>query len=182
MQLALSARAQGFLLVEVLVAMLLAALAVLALARVQATALQATRASGQQVLALQLASDLAERLRANRADALLGAASAYQFVAPPLPPATADPLATFCDGPAARCAPADLARADVAQWQALLRRQLSQGAALVQLDASQALAEVWIAWREASQADDAALASVCPAALGAVGPGTLRCLMLKVAW
>lgn len=182
MQLALSSRAQGFLLVEVLVAMLLAALAVLALARVQAAALQATRASGQHALALQLASDLAERLRANRAGALLGAASAYQFVAPALPSAPADAVAALCEGPAALCAPTDLARADVAQWQALLRRQLSQGAAQVQLDAAQGLAEIWIAWRDASQADDAALGSVCPAALSAVGPGALRCLMLKVAW
>lgn len=184
MQLTPCPRQSGFLLIEVLVSMLLAAVAVIALTRVHAAALQGMRASGHRALALQLASDLAERLRANRSGALHGPASAYQFLAPAAPAAAADPLASLCDGPAAVCAPADLARADVAQWSLLLRRQLPQGAAWVQVDATQGLADIWIAWRDVADADDAALASgaACPAALGGSGSGSLRCLMLRVAW
>lgn len=183
MQLDVPSGERGFLLVEVLVAMLLAALAVLSLARVQAGTLQAVRTSGQRALAHQLASDLAERLRANRAGALPGAASAYQFVAAAQPTDVADPLASLCDGPAAVCTPADLARADVAQWRQLLRRQLPQGAAQVQIDGAQGLADIWIAWRDALAADDEALSPTpCPAELGGAGTGSLRCLMLRVAW
>jgi hypothetical protein len=123
-------------------------------------------------------------VRANRAGALQGAASAYQFVAAPTPELGADPWAHLCDGAAAVCAPADLARAEVAQWRLLLRRQLPQGAAQVQLDAPQGLADIWIAWRDADAADDAALGptAACPAALAGAGRGVQRCLTLKVAW
>lgn len=183
MQLGRASSQGGFLLVEVLVAMFLAALAVLALARAQAAALQALRSSSHQVLALQMATDLAERLRANRAGALPGAAGAYQFVAAALPADGTDPLASLCDGPAAVCSPADLARADVAQWRQLLRRQLPQAAAGVQIDGGLGLADIWIAWRDALSADDATLGpTVCPAELGGAGTGALRCLRLRVAW
>lgn len=186
MQLKTPALPPGFALLEVLVAMLLAAVAVLALASVHVAALHATRSNLHRTAAAQLAMDLGERMRANRAAALLGVGSPYQvntsWDAGPL--VATDPVASLCDGPGAACSPVDLARADVAQWQLLLRGALPAGAVQVQLDAAQALADIRIGWREvlATATDELpANAADCPAAVAA-GAGALRCLRERLAW
>ena len=107
----------GFALLEVLVAMLLAAVAVLAMSAVHVAALHATRSNLHRVAAARLALDLGERVRANRPGALLGAGSPYQAS---LQWETgllnaSDPVASLCEGPGASCSAADFARADVAQ-------------------------------------------------------------------
>ncbi len=171
---------QGFALIEALVAMLLAAVAVMALSAVHASALQSMRTSVHRVLALQLANDLAERLRANPLEARLGAGSAYQFAGGPT---GADPAATVCEGLAAICSPADLARSDVAQWRQLLARALPAAVAQVQLDAARGLAEIRIGWQEPVGWDEiASRAGDCPQAPPAPGPGVQRCLALRIAW
>jgi type IV pilus assembly protein PilV len=124
----------GFMLVEVLVAMLLASLAVMAVARTHVAALQLTRSGLNRVQAAQLAADLAERLRAHPAGALgEGGPSPYQLSQSWAAQQTdaADPLATACDGAAATCTPREFAQADAAQWRMLLRRSLPSAAAQV---------------------------------------------------
>ena len=178
----------GFMLVEVLVAMLLASLAVVALARSQTAALQLTRTGQHRVQAAQLAADLAERLRAHPAGALgEGGASPYQLSASWAAQQTdgADSLATACDGAAASCTPLAFAEADAAQWRQLLRRSLPGGAAHVNMDANLALADLWVAWRDALplRADETPLAPAeCPAALGLSPDSGVRCLHLRLAW
>lgn len=186
MQLKPPSMASGFALLEVLVAMLLAAVAVLAMSAVHVAALHATRSNLHRVAAARLALDLGERLRANRSAALLGAGSPYQVTTPwesgPLD--ASDPAASLCDGPGATCSAVDLARADVAQWQQLLRQALPPGVAQVQLDAAQGLAEIRIGWREAlaSATDETPTASAdCPAS-APPGAGSLRCLRERLAW
>jgi type IV pilus assembly protein PilV len=181
----------GFMLVEVLVAMLLASLAVVAVAHTHAAALQLTRTGQHRVQAAQLATDLAERLRAHPAGALgawgEGGASPYQLSQSWAAQQTdsADTLAMACDGPGATCTPQAFAQADAAQWRQQLRHSLPGGAAQVDVDANLALADVWVAWRDAQplRADETPLAPAeCPAGLG-LSPGSgVRCVHLRLAW
>jgi type IV pilus assembly protein PilV len=178
----------GFMLVEVLVAMLLASLAVMAVARSHAAALQLTRTGLHRVQAAQLAADLAERLRAHPAGALGdGGPSPYQLSQSWATQQTeaADPLAMACDGVTATCSPQEFAKADAAQWRMLLRRSLPSAAAQVQVDAAMALADVWVAWRDAQplSADESPLAAAeCPTGLGLSSDSGVRCLHLRFAW
>ena len=178
----------GFMLVEVLVAMLLASLAVMALARSHAAALQLTRTGQHRVQAAQLAADLAERLRAHPAGALgEGGPSPYQLSQSWAAQQTdaADPQATACEGASATCTPLAFAQADAAQWRMLLRRSLPAAAAQVQVDQALPLADVWVAWRDAQplRADEAPLAPAeCPAGLGLSPDSGVRCLHLRFAW
>ena len=177
---------QGFALLEVLVAMMLAAMAVLAMSAVQVAALHGTRSNLHRVAAARLALDLGERLRANRSAALQGADSPYQVITrwEADPTDASDPVASLCDGPQTTCSAADLARADVAQWQQLLQQALPPGTAQVQLDAAQGLAEIRIGWREAlaSATDESPTDSAdCPASAPS-GAGALRCLRERLAW
>ena len=180
----------GFMLVEVLVAMLLASLAVVAVARTHAAALQLTRSGLNRVQAAQLAADLAERLRAHPAGALgEGGPSPYQFSQSWAAQQTdaADPLATACDGAAATCTPQAFAQADAAHWRMLLRRSLPSAAAQVQVQVDQALplADVWVVWRDAQplRADEAPQAAAeCPAGLALSPDSGVRCLHLRFAW
>jgi type IV pilus assembly protein PilV len=180
----------GFMLVEVLVAMLLASLAVMAVARTHAAALLLTRSGLNRVQAAQLAADLAERLRAHPAGALgEGGPSPYQFSQSWAAQQTdaADPQATACDGATVTCTPREFAQADAAQWRMLLRRSLPSAAAQVQVQVDQALplADVWVAWRDAQplRADEVPQATAeCPAGLALSPDSGVRCLHLRFAW
>jgi type IV pilus assembly protein PilV len=178
----------GFMLVEVLVAMLLASLAVMAVARTHAAALQLTRSGLNRVQAAQLAADLAERLRAHPVGALgEGGPSPYQLSQSWAAQQSdaADPQAMACDGAATTCTPQEFAQADAAQWRMLLRRSLPSAAAQVQVDQALALADVWVAWRDAQplRADEAPQAAgECPASLGLSPDSGVRCLHLRFAW
>lgn len=182
-------RQAGFMLTEVLVAMLLSALAVVALAGLHARALQASRMGQHQVVAMQLVADLAERLRANRAGAQPGAggASAYQLESSweaQQSKAAASALPA-CDSAGTACSATEFAQADLAQWRILVARALPSGAAWVQVDGGAGLADIWVAWADAlpARADESpAAAGQCPAGL-AVEPGTgIRCMHARVAW
>ena len=69
-------RQRGFMLIEVLVAMLLSAVALLALASANAAALRYTKMSQYRAQALTLAVEISERMRANPAGF---AAQAYDY-------------------------------------------------------------------------------------------------------
>ncbi len=188
MNLAHRRQGAGFMLVEVLVALVLASVAVLALASAHAAALRLVRMSQHRVQAMQLATDLAERLRANRAGVpgQEGAVSAYQLERSwaAQQGEAADPVASVCDGALAACSPAQFAQADAAQWRSLLRRALPSAAALVRVDALQTQAEVWVAWQDALPLapDEAPGAAECPSGLAVDAASGVRCLYLRVLW
>jgi type IV pilus assembly protein PilV len=179
----------GFMLMEVLVALLLAALAGVTWAGLHARALQAGRMGLNGALAAQLAQDLGERLRANRlgAKGLEGEPSPYQSTRSWAEQQghAFDAASQACDGAARMCAPAEFAQADLAQWQAQVQRTLPGGAAFVEVDGLGGWAEVWLAWVDAQAvaSDEAPQASgECHAGL-AVPPDTgVRCLRARVAW
>lgn len=178
----------GFMLVEVLVALVLASVAVLALASSHAAALRLGRMSQHRVQAMQLAADLAERLRANRAGVpgQEGAASAYQLERSwaAQQGEAADPMASACDGALTACSAAQFAQADAAQWRSLLRRALPSAAALVRVDALQSQAEVWVAWKDPlpGSLDEALGAAECPPGLAVDAATGVRCIYLRVLW
>ena len=181
-------RLAGFMLVEVLVALLVASVAVLALASAHAASLRLGRMSQHRVQAMQLAADLAERLRAHRAGVAgqEGGVSPYQLERSwaAQQGEAADPLASACDGVLAACSAAQFAQADAAQWRSLLRRTLPSGAALVRVDVLQTQAEVWVAWQDPlpGSLDEALGAAECPPGLAVDAATGVRCIYLRVLW
>jgi type IV pilus assembly protein PilV len=171
---------RGFMLIEVLVAMGLSALALLALASVNAAALRYTKMSQYRALATLLASDMGERMRANKG---AFAAQAYEFsasfAAQSAPPALP---AQLCAGAANACTATELAAADLAQWRGLARSVLPQGSVYVLRQADAGAADVWLAWRDpllARPDETPALQTECPAGL-AVSDTSIRCSYYRI--
>lgn len=171
---------RGAMLIEVLVAMLLSSVALLALASANAAALRYTKMSQYRTLATLLATDIGERMRANKAGF---AAQAYgynvsfaaQSAAPSLP-------AQMCAGAGSVCTASDIAALDLAQWRVQARHVLPQGAVFLLPQANAVAADVWLAWRDPLLAwpDEApALSTECPAGLAATEAG-IRCSYFRV--
>lgn len=179
-------KSSGFSLLEVLVALLLAALAVSALMGAQAAALRSARGHGHRLVAVQLAADLAERLRMSRAGLLSlaaqGQALPYDFAAQA---ASAEPLATLCDGPQVSCTPLQFMQADAAQWRLLVWRQLPSPRIRVELNPGEASAQIWLGWQESVLPGEDALAAAgagdCFSGWTPGQPGW-RCHALRVSW
>lgn len=117
--------AQGALLLEAVIALLLLSLAALGYAGLQLRALRVGAATAWDSAALVLASGMADRLRANAQ-----AVASGQFNAPQ---AVAD--GSGCAGGAA-CSAAQMALADLGQWGGVLARDLPSGRGVVCLDAT----------------------------------------------
>jgi len=187
MQLPSSVR--GFSLPEIMVSLLVLALGVIGSAALQMTALRTSRDATHRAIALELAADLGDRMRANhRAMALPDAANPYLGVdyRSTMPPRAAG----SCHGTAAACDPARLAASDLSEWQARIRAALPPARAVVCRDAAPWAAEagrlrwdcsgdaaapvvVKIGWRQAAAvaADAGASADAAPDAVIAVAAG-----------
>ena len=97
--------------VEILVTLVLIATELLVTAGLQAYALQVSKSGESRTQAVFMASDIAERMEANKAQAILGSyaiASTSSVTSP----------ATMCD--AAVCDPVSLANWDIWQWGSLI--------------------------------------------------------------
>ena len=98
--------ARGFSIVEVLVALVVLATGMLGIASLYVTTLRASGSAISRMQAVNLASDLADRIRANRT-----AGAAYEG------PAAADEAeAKNCVGSGADCSPAQIAASDLFFW------------------------------------------------------------------
>lgn len=186
-------RQAGAALLEVLVALLLSAVALLALAGANATALRLGKMSQHRAHAALLASDMGERLRANKAGFI---GDHYSFTLAwnsqgqvPVPSAA-------CQGTASFCGEADMAALDLAQWRSKARRLLPMGA--VYLESAEAstgiqgqslwTADIWVAWQEPAPARNAAGAAdespaapaECPPGLGVSGDAQVRCSHMRL--
>jgi type IV pilus assembly protein PilV len=171
---------RGFMLIEVLVAMLLSAVALLALASANAAALRYTKMSQYRAQALTLAADISERMRANPAGF---AAQAYEFRASFAAQSASPALPVqLCSAGNSVCSALELAALDMAQWRVLARAALPQGSVFVQTQAAVGAADVWLAWRDPllAKADETiALAKECPAGL-ALSDTSIRCSYFRV--
>ena len=179
------ARAFGFSLVEVMVAMFVVAMGILALAGLLQASTRYSKMSELRSTATLLANDIADRMRANGVGAQLGAAgydNAEQVF-----PTTVAPAQAACTSDAP-CGPAELAKANMADWTARVRATLPKGSAWIQFHAGKPPApdslDVWVGW-----ADPLTLApgistdrsgTECPASWRAAEP-SVRCVYLQVA-
>lgn len=118
-------RVRGVLLIEAVIAVLLLSVAALGYAGLQLRALRVGAATSWDSKALLLASDMADRVRAN-----VPAVTAGQFNLP-----QAGSGSGACTGGAA-CTSVQMALADLAQWGGLLARDLPSGRGVVCLDAT----------------------------------------------
>jgi len=145
---------QGVALIEVLVAILVVSLGMLAMAGLLSTSTRFGKTSEFRSVATLLASDLADRMRANFGSA---AGAVYAGLTPSAL-ATGIPTAATCANPDA-CTQAEIAAVDVAAWEAALYKALPSGTGYIGANADYTLFDVWVIWRE-TDADSAAATGV----------------------
>ena len=165
--------AAGFMLIEVLVSLLLLSLGLSAWLSAQAGAMRQSRINQHLSMAMMLAADLGERLRASPAQA---AATQLALTAPPAASVASCSLGT-CDAAA-------WTAVDAAQWRLAVQLALPQGLAQLQPDASGRSGLLTLAWREPGAQDllqDAPAYLRCPSGL-VDAAGGWRCLSVGLAW
>ncbi|WP_259373644.1 type IV pilus modification protein PilV [Ideonella aquatica] len=180
-------RQRGASLIEVLVSILVVSLGVVAMGGLLASATRLGKASEIRAVASLMASDIADRMKAN-----VGAARASMydhtdaFVSPPPEPALVN-----CALPL-NCQPQELANQDMAQWRRALLHALPSGTGYVRYDAGAQDAaggavDVWVAWLDPSalsvgafQDIDSLNAKNCPPGFRDINPQP-RCMYFRVA-
>jgi type IV pilus assembly protein PilV len=116
---------RGFTLVEVLVALVVLAVGMLGLALLLVQGLQGSRGALEQTQAANLAADIAERMRANRA-----AGPAYDTVE-----GTPDPrVDPACEDAVAPCDPRALAGNDLRRWLDAVAATLPEGRGVIEME------------------------------------------------
>jgi type IV pilus assembly protein PilV len=130
---------RGFTIVEALVALVILAVGMLGIASLYVTTLRASGSAASRMQAVNLASDLGDRIRANRtAEAAYAGAAAAN--------------GTTCIGATATCTPAQMAAHDLFVWQAALQAALpgAAGAVTVDAGANPTTYQIRVSWVEAS--------------------------------
>jgi type IV pilus assembly protein PilV len=137
------AREAGFNIIEVLVALVVLAVGMLGIASLYIVTLRSSGSALQRTQAINLASDLGDRIRANR-----NAGPAYEGAA------AAD--GDDCLGAAATCTPAEMAAHDLFLWQAQIQ-QIFPGAPAGTVDVDDTTTPdtyaITVSWREAAEAN-----------------------------
>ena len=139
-----SSAARGFTLVEVLVALVVMSVGMLGIAALYLEGLRAGRTAVYRTTAVNLAADMADRIRAN-----LPAGNAYAGTGPGTDES--------CVNGDADCTPAQLADDDWFSWSNQIEAELPQGAsAEIQVDAAPApVYTITLAWPEIGQTEAA---------------------------
>lgn len=142
---------RGFTMVEALVALVVLAIGLLGIAALYLDSLRAGRTAIYRTQAVNLAADLADRIRANR-QGVVAYTTGFD-----------DAAATYtedanCDDPAVGCLPADLAGTDLARWKTALEQQLPGGQGEVQVTAPNAAGDpgtyvITVRWSEVGEAN-----------------------------
>jgi type IV pilus assembly protein PilV len=166
----------GFMLIELLVALVLTALGIAAWLHGQASALQQTRLNQHRTLAMMLAADMAEILRASPAHA--GAMDHAGDPATGLAASTSPCQSQTCDAPA-------WAAAELWQWRDRVRQSLPEGLSQIRVEVPARTAHITLGWREG--ADQSLVADrpaylQCPLAWAGLEESGLRCLTFEVGW
>lgn len=194
----------GASLIEVLVSIVIASIGLLALAGVNAASIRYTKMSQYRATASQLASDMGERMRANKGRAEIVAAVGPPAVAPEAATgffagnydfttdfagqATKAILPTgngLCDT-VAECSEAQIAALDLAQWRILVRDQLPAGSVFLMRQTGQVAMDLWVVWRDPAVAnvdETPTLTSECPANLNRGDdpePASIRCSYFRI--
>lgn len=169
---------RGVSLIEVLVAMVVLSFGIISFAGLQTVSIKYGKMAQYRTVAAQLASDYADRIRANAAFAALGNYDFIQNYAP-LPAPLVLPV---CAAPI--CTPTEVRDIDLAQWRNVARAALPGGSLFAQQDlavvagagviaAAEApsVIDFWVLWVDPATAEDAELGQDCPPAIGNVAGG-----------
>ena len=175
-------RIAGASLIEVLVSIVIASIGLLALAGINASSMRYTKLSQYRATAAQLATDLGERMRANRAGFVAGN---YDYSATFAAQGSAAITApgNMCTNAAAPCTAAQIASVDMYQWRLAARDNLPQGSVFMIRDATPAAGDLWVIWMDPSVSatdDRPASASECPDDLERSGNLAIRCMFFRV--
>lgn len=136
---------RGFTMIETLVALVVLAIGLLGVAALYLDSLRAGRTALNRTAAIQMAADLADRIRANRAVGV-----AYELAID-----AASPAQSACDQ-LADCDAAMIAAADLTEWRADLAANLASGTGSVTFVVGDPNAYViTIRWQEPGQDEDA---------------------------
>lgn len=186
----------GATLIEILVSVLVIALGLLTMASVQSNSVKFQKTSEFRAIATLLASDLADRMRANQPGV---AAQGYSVASGSFSDGmlTADnegasqACGTIVGGALQPCTTQEMAAQDLFEWRSRLRASLPNAAVHVsQFDATQRAVELWVAWVDAADKDSsgdskAARSAECPPAKvwasAAKDPSEFHCVFLRVA-
>lgn len=166
----------GSALLEVLLSVTLLSMGVLAFTGLMAVSVQATKESEHRSAATNVATSLADRVRANPQGALAGDYDyAVAYNAGGAIPIPACAVAT-------NCTTAEIGAIDLAQVRRDARFTLPGGSLFAQVDAAAAVPslDLWVIWREARMKDEGDVGKDCPAA-AAAGAVILRCMHFRVA-
>jgi len=168
---------QGATLIEVLVAMLVVSFGILALTGMLAAASRFGKTSEFRAVATLLASDITDRMRANKV-----AIADYQLLDGYDPP-DKPPVIPGCDKPL-ECTPTELADIDMAEWATAMFYSLPGAQGYVAIDGSNnppSAADVWVAWLDpsASENEPDAGAKECPGPFQKQNPQP-RCMYFRV--
>lgn len=176
---------RGVGLIELLVAIVICSMGLLALAAVHAASLRYARLTLHRAIAIQLAQDMAERMRANGAygSALLQ----YQYKDTDFSTQeqnTPAAPANVCERITDNCSQAERKDADLYQWRMLARALLPSGSVFLLPDTGTMAgnADLWVAWREVVRSQDELnrLGNECPTGLNVANDLSVRCQFMRV--
>jgi type IV pilus assembly protein PilV len=173
-------RQLGVSLIEVLVSIVIAAIGLLALAGVNATSVKYTKLSQYRGTATLLATDIGERMRANKAGAVSYAFTTTNFAAQVATPAAP---AKLCHTVGVICVAAELAAYDLYTWRLLVRSQLPSGSIYIDYQGAQLAQDVWVVWRDPAVSNDdehSTAVNECPANLTVGADKSVRCSYFRV--
>lgn len=125
---------QGFSLIEVLVSMLVLAIGVIGAAGLQLGAMRTTQQSAFQSIALQLASEMADKMRAN--DSQMKQSSSLFLAVDYKSASDGEPSAPGKSCYAASCGGTELAAFDIYEWEKRVKDALPGGRVLICRDTS----------------------------------------------
>ena len=134
-------RAGGFSLLELLIAVLIFATGLIGTAALQAAGLRNNHETYLRTQAVQLAYDMADRMRANRAGVETGKYDAL----------SGSSLAQTCITTAGGCTPSEVAKNDDAEWGDAIETTLPAGAGSVVRDGEQFV--ITVSWDQRGSAD-----------------------------
>lgn len=138
-QFAQRAAQRGFTIVEALVALVVLAVGMLGIASLYVTTLRASGSAASRMQAINLASDLGDRIRTNR-----GAEAAYA--------GAAAASGTTCLGNGVTCSAEQMAAHDLFVWQAAIQAALPgapAGTVIVDADTNPTTYQIQVSWVEA---------------------------------
>lgn len=130
-------RAAGFTIMEVLIAMFVLGIGLLGVAGLQSIALNMNQTSYVRSQATVLARDIADRMRANRAPAVLGNETYPEMEYDMAAQAPSSPSQQGCSG-GSSCSPLEMVEDDLFEWTQTIAATLPQGEAFVCRDSTPA--------------------------------------------